>query len=417
MEIKRDHYLNQLINKQGNGLIKIVTGIRRCGKSYLLNTLFYNYLISKGIDDSHIIVLALDSEESEKFYEPLAITNYIKNSIKDELTYYVILDEIQKVDNFVPILNGLLRIKNVDLYITGSNSKFLSSDVVTEFRGRGDEIHLYPLSFSEFYSVYKGTVYEAWKEYATYGGLPLTILQNSSREKVSYITGQKNSTYLNDVVERHKIKDKENLNILTQIVSSSIGSLVNPLKLSHAFKSVAKVDISEKTIKNYLVYLEEAFIIEHALRFDIKGKQYMSTPLKYYFSDVGLRNSVLNFRQNEESHIMENVIFNELRIRGFNVDVGLIEAKETGNDGNRHKKQLEIDFVANDGDKKYYIQSALRIENENKAAQEMASLNKVDDSFKKILVIKDDIKPYHNESGILIVGLFDFLLNNNSLDF
>lgn len=415
MEIKRDFYLQKLIDRENNGLIKIVTGIRRSGKSYLLNTIFCKYLASKGIDDEHIIKVALDSEESVPLLEPMALTNFVKARIKDDDMYYIILDEIQKAPNFVAILNGFLRLPNVDIYVTGSNSKFLSSDIVTEFRGRGDEIHMYPLSFSEFCSVYDGRVEKAWKEYYTYGGLPLVLLQKSDEAKMNYLSGQLNNVYVNDVVERNKIEKQDELGVLLEVVSSSIGSLVNPLKLSNTFKSVSEFSIADKTISRYLQHLEDAFIIEKSKRFDVKGKKYMATPNKYYFTDLGIRNAVVNFRQNEETHIMENVIYIELRMRGFNVDVGLVEVSEKA-DGKSVKKTLEIDFVANKGDNKYYIQSALNASLPEKREQEERSLLKVNDSFKKIIVVRDDIKAYRDENGVLTMGLFDFLLEPNSLD-
>lgn len=415
MEIKRDFYLQKLIDRENNGLIKIVTGIRRSGKSYLLNTIFCKYLASKGIDDDHIIKVALDSEESVPLLEPMALTNFVKARIKDDAMYYIILDEIQKAPNFVAILNGFLRLPNVDIYVTGSNSKFLSSDIVTEFRGRGDEIHMYPLSFSEFCSVYDGRVEKAWKEYYTYGGLPLVLLQKSDEAKMNYLSGQLNNVYVNDVVERNKIEKQDELGVLLEVVSSSIGSLVNPLKLSNTFKSVSELSIADKTISRYLQHLEDAFIIEKSKRFDVKGKKYMATPNKYYFTDLGIRNAVVNFRQNEETHIMENVIYIELRMRGFNVDVGLVEVSEKA-DGKSVKKTLEIDFVANKGDNKYYIQSALNASLPEKREQEERSLLKINDFFKKIIVVRDDIKAYRDENGVLTMGLFDFLLEPNSLD-
>lgn len=415
MEIKRDFYLQKLIDRENNGLIKIVTGIRRSGKSYLLNTIFCKYLASKGIDDDHIIKVALDSEESVPLLEPMALTNFVKARIKDDSMYYIILDEIQKAPNFVAILNGFLRLPNVDIYVTGSNSKFLSSDIVTEFRGRGDEIHMYPLSFSEFCSVYDGRVEKAWKEYYTYGGLPLVLFQKSDEAKMNYLSGQLNNVYVNDVVERNKIEKQDELSVLLEVVSSSIGSLVNPLKLSNTFKSVSELSIADKTISRYLQHLEDAFIIEKSKRFDVKGKKYMATPNKYYFTDLGIRNAVVNFRQNEETHIMENVIYIELRMRGFNVDVGLVEVSEKA-DGKSVKKTLEIDFVANKGDNKYYIQSALNASLPEKREQEERSLLKINDSFKKIIVVRDDIKAYRDENGVLTMGLFDFLLEPNSLD-
>lgn len=416
MEIQRNFYLQKLIDRENNGLIKIVTGIRRSGKSYLLNTIFCNYLNKKGIDNKHIIKVALDSEESLPLLEPMALTNYVKKRIKDDKIHYIILDEIQKANNFVAILNGFLRLPNVDIYVTGSNSKFLSSDIVTEFRGRGDEIKMYPLSFSEFCSVYNGRIEKAWKDYYTFGGLPLVLSQKTDEAKMNYLSGQLNNVYINDVVDRNNIKNQLELSVLLEIISSSIGSLVNPLKLSNTFKSVSYSSISDKTLTAYLQYLQDAFIIEKSKRYDIKGKKYMSTPSKHYFTDLGIRNAVVNFRQTEETHIMENVIFIELRMRGFNVDVGLVETTEKQTDGSRTKKKLEVDFVANKGNNKYYIQSAFNASLIEKREQEERSLIKINDSFKKIIVVRDDIKPYYDDNGILTIGLFDFLLEQNSLD-
>lgn len=416
MEIKRDFYLQKLIDRENNGLIKIVTGIRRSGKSYLLNTLFCKYLNEKGVDDDHIIKIALDSEESEPFFKPMALTNYVKGRVTSDGMYYIILDEIQKIPNFVAILNGLLRIPNVDVYVTGSNSKFLSSDIVTEFRGRGDEIRMYPLSFSEFCSAYDGRVEKAWKEYYTYGGLPLVLLQKSDEAKMNYLIGQLNNVYINDVIERNDVYNQPELGVLLEVVSSSIGSLVNPLKLSNTFKSVSDSKITDRTIAKYLEYLQDAFIIEKAKRYDVKGKKYMSTPSKHYFTDLGIRNAVVNFRQTEETHIMENVIYVELRMRGFNVDVGLVEVRDKDEQGKYTKKRLEIDFVANKGDNKYYIQSAFNASLPEKREQEERSLLQVNDSFKKIIVVRDDIQPYRDEKGVLNIGLFDFLLNPSSID-
>lgn len=416
MEIKRNFYLQKLIDRENNGLIKIVTGIRRCGKSYLLNMLFCEYLNKKGIDNNHIIKVALDSEESLSLLKTMALTNYVKEHIKDDKTYYIILDEIQKAPNFVAILNGFLRLSNVDIYVTGSNLKFLSSDIVTEFRGRGDEIRIYPLSFSEFCSVYDGRIEKAWKEYYTFGGLPLVLFQKSDEAKMNYLLGQLNNVYINDVIERNNIYNKIELGILLEVISSSIGSLVNPLKLSNTFKSVSNSSITDRTISKYLQYLQDAFIIEKSKRFDVKGKKYMSTPSKHYFTDLGIRNAVVNFRQTEETHIMENIIYIELRMRGFNVDVGLVEIKEKQENGKYINKKLEIDFIANKGNNKYYIQSAFNTSITEKREQEERSLIKVNDSFKKIIIVRDDIKPYRDNNGILTIGLFDFLLEPNSLD-
>ena len=416
MEIKRDYYLNKLIEKENNGLIKIVTGIRRCGKSYLLNELFYKYLLSKGVKESHIIVVALDEVENEHLLNPKELSKYVKSKIVDKEMYYILLDEIQLVDNFVAVLNGFLRITNADTYVTGSNSKFLSTDIVTEFRGRGNEIRVYPLSFSEFSSAYKDNA-KAWKDYYTYGGLPLILKQNNDEEKMDYLTSQTNNVYLNDVIERNNVQNTEELSSLVEIISSSIGSLTNPNKLYNTFKSTTQSAITNKTISNYLDYLEEAFLIEKSNRYDVKGKKYIDTPLKYYFTDIGIRNSLLNFRQQEESHIMENIIYLELRRRGFNVDVGIVEIREKNDDDTTSRKQLEIDFIANKGNNKYYIQSALNMPTKEKTVQEQRPLLNINDSFKKIIIVKDDIKRKRDENGIITMGIFDFLLDIDSLDY
>ena len=411
MEIKRDYYLNKLISKKNNCLIKVVTGIRRCGKSYLLNTIFKNYLLDSGINNDHIITVALDEVSNDYLLDPHELDKFLKQQIKDNDMYYIILDEIQLVDKFVSVLNGLLRLNNVDIYVTGSNSRFLSSDIVTEFRGRGDEIRVYPLSFSEFYSVYEGDKSSAFKDYITYGGLPLTLLQESASDKVNYLSNQQKNVYLNDVIERNNVNNDKELNELVEIISSSVGSLTNPLKLCKTFSSKGH-SISDKTIYSYLGYLEDAFIIEKALRYDIKGKKYIETPYKYYFTDIGIRNSFVGFRQIEENHIMENVIFTELKRRGYNVDVGVVEIRENDN-----RKKLEVDFVVNKGYERYYIQSALNIDSDDKKQQELRPLLNVDDFFKKIIIVSKDIPRYKNDSGILIMGIYDFLLNDNSLDY
>ena len=413
MEIKREYYLKQLIDKQGNGLIKIVTGLRRCGKSYLLDPMFKNYLLSTGVNEKHIIKIDLDIRENSKYLDPDVLNQYVKSKIVDNSNYYIILDEVQKVKDFESVLNGFLKMGNVDVYVTGSNSKFLSKDIITEFRGRGDDIHVYPLSFAEFYSVYEGDRISAWKEYITYGGLPLVLNQKTNEGKVNYLNNQQKNVYLNDVIERNKIKNDKELYELIRIISSSVGSLTNPTKLYNTFVSKGSGDsISDKTIYNYLSYLEDAFIIEKSSRYDIKGKKYIETPYKYYFVDIGIRNSLLGFRQIEENHIMENVIYIELKRRGFNVDVGVVEITEK----NKHKK-LEIDFIVNKGYDRYYIQSALNIDSEEKKQQELRPLLNVKDFFKRIVVVNGDIPMYKNEEGILIIGIFDFLLNENSLDF
>lgn len=412
MEINRDYYLNKVINAENNGLIKIITGIRRCGKSYLLNHLFYNYLLNKGIKENHIIKIALDSIENKYLRDPLKLYEYIKEKLIDKEKYYIILDEIQIVNDFVEVLNSLLRIENVDVYVTGSNSKFLSSDIVTEFRGRGYEIRMYPLSFAEFMTIYNGTISNGWKQYYTYGGLPVVTQIEDVEGKVNYLAEQKENVYINDVLERNNIKNDEELRILVEIISSNIGSLSNPTKLADTFESTRNIKIGNKTINAYLKYLEEAFIIEKAKKYDIKGKRYIDTPSKYYFTDVGLRNSFVNYRQQEEGHIMENIIYIELRKRGYNVDIGMIETR-----ANNEYKQLEVDFVANKGDNKYYIQSTLNMSDENVAEREQRPLLKINDSFKKIIIVKDDIMRNRNEEGIITMGIYDFLTDPNSLEY
>lgn len=416
MEIKRDYYLNKLIDAKNDGLIKVVTGIRRSGKSYLLNTLFYNYLLENGIKDNHIIKVALDDSDNDRLLIPKNLSKYVKEKIIDKDGYYVILDEVQLVENFERVLNGLLRIPNIDIYVTGSNSKFLSSDIITEFRGRGEDIKVYPLSYYEFMSVYKGDKLDGWVEYITYGGLPLVVSMNSDERKTAYLKDQQKNVYINDVIERNDIKNDAELVSLVEVISSSIGSLSNPKKLSDTFKSTAGLNIDPKTVSLYLKYLEEAFLIEKVERYDVKGKKYMSTPYKFYFSDLGLRNSFINFRQYEETHIMENVIYLELRRRGYNVDVGVVEFRER-KENELTYKQLEIDFIANKGNNKIYIQSAFSMPNEEKINQEERPLLKVNDSFKKIIIVKDYIKRTRNENGIITMSIFDFLLDPDSLDY
>ncbi len=417
MEIKRDQYLNQLIAGRENGLIKIITGIRRCGKSYLLFNLFYKYLVSQGIDRSHIIDIALDDRTNISLRDPDAILHYIKESIVDEELYYILLDEVQWIPEFEDVLNSLLHIRNADVYVTGSNSRFLSSDIVTEFRGRGDEIHLYPLSFSEFCEGYRGDRSSAWKEYYTYGGLPHILNLETARKKVDYLENLYESVYLVDILERNNIQNRENLDELVRITASSIGSPVNPTKLSNTFKSVKNVEIHHQTISRYLSYLEDAFLIDKSIRYDIKGKKYINTLAKYYFSDVGIRNALLGFRQQEENHIMENIVYNELRIRGYKVDVGMVEQRVADSSGKMVRKQLEVDFVVNQGSMRYYIQSAFAIPNEEKMRQETASLLRISDSFKKIIIVREDIMPKRDENGILTIGIMDFLLNQESLGY
>ena len=416
MEIKRDYYLNKLIEAKNDGLIKVVTGIRRCGKSYLLNNIFYNHLLDNGVLESHIIRVALDDSDNSSLLIPENLSKYIKDKIIDEETYYIILDEVQLVDNFEGVLNGFLRLSNVDIYVTGSNSKFLSSDIITEFRGRGEEIRVYPLSFSEFMSVYDGEKLDGWIEYITYGGLPLVVTRKSDERKMSYLMDEQKNVYINDVTKKNKVKNVDKLLTLVEIISSSIGSLSNPKKLSDTFKSVAGITIDSETVSSYLKYLEEAFLIEKAVRYDVRVKKYMSTPYKFYFSDLGIRNSFINFRQQEETHIMENVIFLELKRRGYNVDVGVIECNERENDKTVYT-QIEIDFIANKGNNKIYIQSAFSMPNIDKVNQEERPLLKVNDSFKKIIIVKDYIKRSRTENGIITMSIFDFLLDENSLNY
>lgn len=417
MEIKRNIYLSKLISKKHNGLIKVVTGIRRCGKSYLLFNLFKKHLLAEGVDTRHIIEIAFDSFENKKFRDPEVLYPYMKEQMQDEDMYYVLLDEVQLLDEFEAVLNSLIRMKNVDIYVTGSNAHFLSKDVITEFRGRGDEVHMYPLSFAEFMSVYPGTKENGWREYVVYGGLPLVLNFKTPEEKITFLKTLFEETYISDIVGRHKIRNRAELEELLNILSSAIGSLTNPTKLSATFKSMKQKSISAGTIKNYIDYLCDSFLIDSAMRYDIKGKKYIDTPIKYYFTDMGLRNARLNFRQLEETHAMENVIFNELKLRGFNVDVGVIEINSTNEKGNRVRKQLEIDFVCNKGSKRYYIQSAYAMPDQAKMEQEQRSLMLTGDAFKKIIITKDSPGPYYNEDGVLVMNIFDFLLDENMLNY
>ena len=417
MNIKRQQYLDQLIASQRNGLVKIITGIRRCGKSYLLFKLFHDYLNSQGIADDHIIQIALDDRTNKELRDPDNLLKYIKEQITDKDLYYIILDEIQMVDEFTDVLNSLLHISNADVYVTGSNSHFLSTDIVTEFRGRGDEIHLFPLSFSEYCEGYNGSTDQAWKDYYTYGGLPLVLTLDTDKKKEDYLSNLYKSVYLVDVLERHKIKNIGEFDELVKIISFSIGSSCNPTKLANTFKSVKNVAIHHQTINKYLGFLEDVFLVEKSIRYNIKGKKYINTLAKYYFSDLGIRNALLGFRQQEETHIMENIIYNELRTRGLHVDVGMVETREPDKNGRLIRKQLEVDFVVNQGSQRYYIQSAFAMPTLEKEAQESASLLLINDSFKKIIIVKDDIKPKRNEEGILTIGLKDFLLDKNSLNY
>ncbi|HQC54552.1 MAG TPA: ATP-binding protein [Clostridia bacterium] len=416
MEIRRDIYLNKLISKKHNRLIKVITGIRRCGKSYLLFKLFRDYLKSEQIADDHIIEMSFDIYENMKYQDPEIFLPYLKSQIKDNKMYYVLLDEVQLLREFEAVLNSLLRMPNVDVYVTGSNAKFLAKDIITEFRGRGDEIRMYPLTFSEFMSVYSGDIYAGWKDYVLYGGIPLVLQINSPEQKVDFLKSLFNETYITDIVGRHNVRNRIELEELLNILASSIGSLTNPNKLSATFSSMKNIKITQNTIKKYMEYFEDSFLIDSAYRYDVKGKKYINTPLKYYFTDLGLRNARLNFRQIEESHAMENIIFNELKVRGYNVDVGVVNSNEVDKNGKNIRKQREIDFVCNKGSTRYYIQSALYMPTEEKKEQEKKSLLLTQDAFKKIIITKDAIAPLYNEDGILVMSVFDFLLNDKSLE-
>jgi hypothetical protein len=413
--IKRDNYLKQLIDGQHNGLIKIVTGLRRSGKSYLLFNIFDSYLKEQGVDNSHIIKIDLEDRRNVALRDPDALLNFIDSKIIDNNMHYVLLDEVQLVPEFEDVLNSYLKIDNVDVYVTGSNSRFLSTDIITEFRGRGDQIHVYPLSFAEFMSVRDDHPSDAWREYYTYGGLPHVLTLNSPQKKIEYLNELYSTVYLRDIIDRYNVINSPELQELLQFIASAIGSPTNPNKLANTFKSAKNASLSNKTIDNYLGYFCESFLTERAMRYDIKGKRYINSLSKYFFNDVGVRNAILKFRQQEENHIMENVIYNELRIRGFQVDVGVVDCRTTRN-GQSIRKQYEVDFVANMGSQRYYIQSAFAMPTEEKEQQESASLHNIDDSFKKIIVVKDNIMPKRNEQGIITIGLFDFLLKPELLN-
>lgn len=416
MEIKRDKYLKDLINRMDNGMIKVVTGIRRSGKSYLVFRIFRQYLLDSGVPESHIISIELDQRKNKLYRDPDVILEHIESLIRDGEKYYILLDEVQMLGEFEEVLNSLLHIENVDIYVTGSNSKFLSKDVITEFRGRGDEIHVYPLTFKEFMQVYDGDEYHGWADYVMYGGLPLTVSMKTEEQKIRYLTTLFEETYIKDIIERHKITKIQELNDLINVLASGVGALNNPTKIQATFKSVIQSDISLNTIRQYIGYLQDAFIINEAVRYDVKGRKYIGTPLKYYFEDVGLRNARLGFRQTEETHLMENVIYNELRARGFQVDVGVVQRRITTREGKCERAQLEIDFIANMGSRRYYIQSAFAIPDRAKEEQEKASLLGVRDSFKKIVIVKDVIKVKRDENGITTMSIYDFLLKENSLE-
>lgn len=416
MKIDRKRYIQKLLDRKENGLVKVITGIRRCGKSYLLFHLYKEELLNSGVSSDHIIEMALDDIAYIEYRNAVKLYNYVKSQIVDESMHYVFLDEIQLLEsNFADLVNGLMHIENLDIYVTGSNSKFLSSDILTEFRGRGDEVRVFPLAFNEFVTAYKD-VRTAWKDYYTYGGLPLILSRKSDELKAEYLISLFQNIYINDIKERNHIKTDDELDILIDIIASAVGSLTNPTKLSNTFKSLSQKSLSDKTIKLYLDYLNDAFLIEKAVRFNVKGKKYIDTPAKYYFEDIGLRNARLNFRQQEENHIMENIIYTELRSRGYRVDIGVVETYEMNSKGKKIKKQLEVDFIANKGNKKYYLQSAFEMSTPEKIEQEKRSLNKLNDSFKKFIIVKDDIKTTIDDNGLITMGIYDFLLNENSLE-
>lgn len=416
MDIKRDLYLEKLKSREKNGMIKVITGVRRCGKSYLLFNIFHRYLLEKGVDESHIIEIALDDRSNLSLRNPDNMLKYVKEKIQDTQDYYVILDEVQLLEEFEDVLNSFLHIKNADVYVTGSNSRFLSSDVITEFRGRGDEIRVYPLNFREYMSVYDGGKEEAWDDYVMYGGLPFILNRKTPEEKEDYLISLFQTVYLSDIIDRHHIKNKEELDELINILASAAGSLTNSVKLSKTFKSVKNKSISSVTLKKYADYLEDAFLISKALRYNIKRKKYINSLVKYYFEDVGIRNATLNFRQIEENHLMENIIYNELRNRGYRVNIGIVECYGKNTLGKTIRKQYEIDFVASRGSKRYYVQSAFSMNTSAKTQQEKNSLLHVSDHFKKIIIVKDNIKPRRDEDGIVIMGIMNFLLYENSLE-
>lgn len=430
MEIRRDYYLEKLIKRKNNGLIKVVTGIRRCGKSFLLNNLFYHHLLESGVDTDHIIRFAFDSADDlhligesliqmskeKRGADPEKFTAYIRTKVADGGMYYLLLDEIQMLDCFEAVLNGYLRKENMDIFVTGSNAKLLSKDIATEFAGRGDEIHMYPLSFSEFMSVYRGDKYTGLSEYMLYGGIPLVVLRDDANDKAAALENLFSEIYIRDICRRNRVRNVGELEDLLNILSSAIGSLTNPEKLKNTFKTAKKSRITSATIQKYLTFFEDSFLIESAQRYDIRGKAYIETPKKYYFSDLGLRNARINFRQFEQTHSMENVIYNELRMRGYHVDVGVVPIAEKDAEGKATRKQLEVDFVCNLGSSRYYIQSAYSLPDEAKRAQEIRPFRKIDDSFKKIIITKDIVPPYYDEYGILTLNIYDFLLDPKSIE-
>ena len=430
MEIRRNFYLDKLIKRKNNGFIKVITGIRRCGKSYLLNNLFYHHLLESGVDADHIIRFAFDSaddlyrigesligiEKEKRGADPEKFMAYVRTKVVDNGMYYLLLDEIQMLDCFEAVLNSYLRKDNMDVFVTGSNAKFLSKDIATEFAGRGDEVHMYPLSFAEFMSVYEGDKYMGLSEYMLYGGIPLVVLRDGANDKAAALQNLFREIYIRDIVRRNRVKNIGELEDLLNILSSAIGSLTNPEKLKNTFRTVKKSKITSNTIKKYLDYFEDSFLIESAQRYDIKGKAYIETPKKYYFSDLGLRNARINFRQFEQTHSMENVIYNELRMRGYSVDVGVVPIAEKDRNGKVTRKQLEVDFVCNLGSSRYYIQSAYTLPDETKRTQEVRPFRKIDDSFKKIIITRDMVPTQYDEYGILTINIYDFLLDPKCLE-
>lgn len=413
--IKRDIYLQKIIDRMNNGMIKVITGIRRCGKSYLLFEIFYKYLLEHGVSNSHIITLQLDDRLNIKYRNPDELCDFIHSKIIDFQKFYILLDEVQLVQNFEEVLISFLHIQNVDIYVTGSNAKFLSSDIITEFRGRGDQIYLSPLSFKEFFSASQFEYEDAYNEYSMFGGMPYLLFCKTDEQKISYLNNLFKETYIKDIVNRYNLRNIDILEDVLNIISSSIGSLTNPNKLSNSFKSIKNQIVAPNTINQYLEYCVDSFLIRKAYRYDVKGKKYIDTPLKYYFTDIGLRNARLGFRQQEESHIMENIIYNELIIRGYNVDVGVITISEKNENNNYVRKQIEVDFVCNLGYERYYIQSALNIDSIKKRDQEERPLIKIDDSFRKIIIVKNNIKKWKDDNGVLFLGLKEFLLNPDSI--
>lgn len=416
MNINRDIYLKRLIDSRHNRMIKVVTGVRRCGKSYLLFHLFTDWLIAEGVADDHIITVNLEDRRNKSLRDPDNLLEYIDGRMMDKDMYYILLDEIQMVDEFEDVLNSYLNVVNADVYVTGSNARFLSKDVITEFRGRGDEIHMLPLSFGEFFSVYEGDYKMALDEYLTYGGLPQILSYKTEKQKVDYLKGLFEKTYISDIVGRYHVKNETELGEMVNIVAYAVGSLTNPTKIVNTFATVKNVKITNDTVKKWLDYLCDSFLVSRSMRYDVKGRRYIDTPSKYYFSDLGLRNARLNFRQNEKTHLMENMIYNELLYRGFNVDVGVVVTETTSSEGKRQKVQLEIDFVCNQGSRRYYIQSAYKMDTDEKRRQECLSLSKVDDSFKKVVIVADDQLVHHDDKGITTICLRDFLTRPSALD-